>query len=61
MTISIFTAVNFPVNLHHCFCSLTLCASLFLSVHSLLSPAAAGMRSGFLLIRILIGTSDQRT
>lgn len=43
MTISIFTAVNFPVNLLHCFCSLTLCASLFLSVHSLLSPAAAGL------------------
>lgn len=45
MTISIFTAVNFPVNLLHCLCCLTLCASLFLSVHSLPPPppAAAGL------------------
>lgn len=43
MTISISTAVDFPVNLLHCLFCLTLCAFLFLSVHSLFPPAAAGL------------------
>lgn len=47
MTISIFTAVNFSVNLLHCLCCLTLCASLFFPVHSLFFPPAA---TGLLIV-----------
>lgn len=64
MTISIFTAVDFLVKLLHCLMPDCLCFSLSffscaLSFFLLLRPDS--LCSGFLLIRILIGTSDQRT